>query len=153
VDLGGCLVGEWSEGSGLAEGAVRPVDVVVALVLAQHRCRMPLVDDEDAVKEFTANAADETFSDRIGTRGLHRRPDNAEVDRGEDGVDGSGELGIAVADEKPKATVGIVEVHEQVAGLLGQPGAGGMGGDAEDVHPAGGVLDDEERIQPAQGGR
>ena len=26
-----------------------------------------------------------------------------------------------------------------------------MGGDAEDVHPAGGVLDDEERIQPAQG--
>jgi hypothetical protein len=26
-----------------------------------------------------------------------------------------------------------------------------VGGDAEDVHPAGGVLDDEERIQPVQG--
>jgi hypothetical protein len=26
-----------------------------------------------------------------------------------------------------------------------------MGGDAEDVDAAGGVLDDEERIQPAQG--
>jgi hypothetical protein len=26
-----------------------------------------------------------------------------------------------------------------------------VGGDAEDVHPAGGVLDDEERVQPAQG--
>src|SRR3954452_8591873 len=33
------------------------------------------------------------------------------------------------------------------------PGAGRVGGDAEDVHPAGGVLNDEERIQPAQGDR
>jgi hypothetical protein len=32
VDLGGCLVGEWSEGSGLAEGAVRPVRVGVKSV-------------------------------------------------------------------------------------------------------------------------
>ena len=37
------------------------------------------------------------------------------------------------------------------AGQLGQPGAGRVGGDPEDVHPAGGVLDDEEDIQPAQG--
>src|ERR1044072_6841298 len=29
----------------------------------------------------------------------------------------------------------------------------GMGGDAEDVNPAGGVLDDEECVQPAQGDR
>jgi hypothetical protein len=46
---------------------------------------------------------------------------------------------------------GVVEVHEQVAGLLGQPGAGGMRGDAEDVYASGGVLDDEERVQPVQG--
>jgi hypothetical protein len=26
-----------------------------------------------------------------------------------------------------------------------------VGGDAEDVHPAGGVLDDEERVEPVQG--
>jgi hypothetical protein len=62
-----------------------------------------------------------------------------------------GELGVAVPDEEPEATAGVVEVHEQVAGLLGQPGAGGMRGDAEDVYAAGGVLDDEERVQPAQG--
>jgi hypothetical protein len=28
-----------------------------------------------------------------------------------------------------------------------------MSGDNEDVHPAGGVLDDEEGMQPVQGGR
>ena len=50
-----------------------------------------------------------------------------------------------------KRAAGVVEVHEQVAGLLGEPGAGGVGGDAEDVHAAGGVLDDEERVEPVQG--
>ena len=41
----------------------------------------------------------------------------------------------------------------RLRGLLGQPGAGGVGGDAEDVHTAGGVLDDEQDVQPAQGDR
>ena len=39
---------------------------------------------------------------------------------------------------------------QEVAGLLGQPGSGGVGGDAEDVHTADGVFDDEEDVQPAQ---
>jgi hypothetical protein len=34
--------------------------------------------------------------------------------------------------------------------LLGEPGAGGVGGDAEDVDLAGGVFDDEERVEPGQ---
>jgi hypothetical protein len=64
---------------------------------------------------------------------------------------GCGELGVAVSDQEPEATGGVVEVHEQVADLLDQPGAGGVGGDAEDVHSPGGVLDSEERVQPVQG--
>ena len=39
----------------------------------------------------------------------------------------------------------------EVAGLLGQPGAGRVGGDTQDVYAAGGVLDDEERVEPVQG--
>ena len=31
-----------------------------------------------------------------------------------------------------------------------QPGTGGVGGDAEDVDAAGGVFDDEERVEPVQ---
>ena len=69
---------------------------------------------------------------------------------GEDGVEGGGELGVAVSDEKPEAPTGVIEVHAEVAGLLGQPGSGGVGGDAEDVHTAGGVFDDEEDVQPTQ---
>ena len=75
------------------------------------------------------------------------------VDGGDHGVEGGGELAVAVADQEPEAPVGVVEVHEQVAGLLGQPGSGRVGGDAQDVYPAGGVLDDEERVEPVQGDR
>ena len=112
---------------------------------------MALVDDQEAVEEFAADGADEAFGDRVRLRCPHRRRDDSDVDGGEDGVEGGGELGVAVADEEPEASVGVVEVHQQVAGLLGEPGAGGVGGDAQDVHPPGGVLDDEEDVEAAQG--
>jgi hypothetical protein len=44
------------------------VAVAVVLVLIEHCCDTPLVDDQNAVEEFTADAADEAFSGRVGTR-------------------------------------------------------------------------------------
>ena len=146
-------LGEWSEGSGLSEGAVWPVIVVVAFELVQHRCGMPLVDDQEAVEEFAADRPDEALGDRVRPRCPHRRLDDPHIDGGEDGVEGGGELAVSVSDEEPEAAVGVIEVHQQVAGELGEPGSGGVGGDAEDVYPAGGVLDDEERVEPVQGDR
>ena len=118
----------------MAEGAVRPVAVVMLFVLAQHCSGMALVGDQDAVEEFASDAADEAFGDRVGSRCPHRCLDDADPERGEHGVEGCGELGVAVPDEEPEAAAGVVEVHGEVAGLLGQPGAGRVGGNAEDVH-------------------
>jgi hypothetical protein len=42
------------------------------------------------------------------------------------------------------------EVQEQVAGLLGHPGAGGMGGDPGDVHAAAAVLDHSQDVEAAE---
>ena len=39
----------------------------------------------------------------------------------EDGVEGGGELAVPVADQEPELGGAVVEVHEQVAGLLGRP--------------------------------
>jgi hypothetical protein len=74
-----------------------------------------------------------------------------DVGGGEDGGEGGGECRVAVPDEEAEAAPGVVDVHEQVAGLLGQPGAGGVGGDSRMCTRR--VLDDEEGIQPAQGDR
>jgi hypothetical protein len=37
-------------------------------VLDQYGCGMPLVDEEDAVEEFTADGADEAFGHSVGPR-------------------------------------------------------------------------------------
>ena len=42
----------------------------------------------------------------------------------------------------------VTEVHQQVAGLLGDPGSGWVGGDTQQVHAAGGMLHDEQNIEP-----
>ena len=44
----------------------------------------------------------------------------------------------------------VAEVHEQVAGLLGDPGLGRVGGDPGDVHAATVVLDHDEDVEAAQ---
>ena len=60
------------------------------------------------------------------------------------------ELAGAVADEGPELGEAIAEIHQQVAGLLGDPGAGGVGGDPGEVHVAAAVLDHEENVEAAQ---
>jgi hypothetical protein len=51
------------------------------------------------------------------------------ADGGEHGVKRGGELGVAVADQVPESLRPVVQVHQQVAGLLCDPLAGGVGGD------------------------
>src|SRR5687768_16826245 len=56
----------------------------------------------------------------------------------------------AIAYEESEAAAGVVEAHEQVAGLLGDPGAGGVRGDPGDVDAAAAVLDGHEPVEAAQ---
>jgi len=44
----------------------------------------------------------------------------------------------------------VAEIHQQVAGLLGDPGAGGVSRDPGDVHVAAAVLDHDEDVEAAQ---
>ena len=50
-----------AHGSGLTERAVGAVPVEVVLIVGQGRYGVGLVDDEDAVEEFTSDAADESL--------------------------------------------------------------------------------------------
>ena len=44
----------------------------------------------------------------------------------------------------------VLEVHQQVTGLLGHPLARGVGSGPGQVHAAGAVLDEEQRVQTAE---
>jgi hypothetical protein len=67
-----------------------------------------------------------------------------------DCVEAGGELAVPVADQVAELLGAAAEVHEQVAGLLGHPGAGGVGGDPGEVHVAAAVLDHHENVKAAQ---
>jgi hypothetical protein len=81
---------------------------------------------------------------------LNRGADDADVPAGEHGVEGGGELAVAVADQEPELVNAVAEVHQQVASLLGHPRSGGLRGDPGDVHAAAVVLDHDEQVEPAQ---
>ena len=147
----GMWVRERPQRCGLAEGAVRTVLVEVPLVFGQDRERVTLVEDEDPVQQLAPEAAHEALGDGVRPRRPYRRGQDLHAGGGEDGVEDPAELAVVVADEEPERLAGVFEVHQQVAGQLGQPLPGRMGGDAEDPDPAGGVLDDEEAVQAGKG--
>lgn len=62
----------------------------------------------------------------------------------------AGELGVAIPDQERETRHTVVEVHQKIARLLSDPGAGGVRGDAEEVDAAGGVLHDEQHLEPLQ---
>ena len=64
-------------------------------------------------------------------------------------VEGADERAVPVADQEPELVDVVAEVHQQVAGLLGHPGPGGVGGDPGDVHAAAPVLDHDEDVEAA----
>ena len=65
-------------------------------------------------------------------------------------VERRGELGVPVTDQELERGGLLVEDADEVAGLLGDPQAGGMVGDAGQVHPPAFELDEEQHIHPPQ---
>jgi hypothetical protein len=107
---------------------------------------MPLAENQHAVQELAAQRADQALADRVHPR----RPDRAAQDPGagglEDGVERAGEVRSAAADEELDVLESFVEAEGEVAGLLYGPLAGGLCGDAAQMHPAGPVLDEHQHI-------
>src|SRR6266545_2265068 len=134
----------------LFERAVRPVRVVVRDVLAQNRLELSAGDDEDAVETFTPDAADPTLRVRLRPWRSDRRLDHPDSLRTEDLVEGGREFDVAVADQEPMPLLLVGQGHRQVARLLHDPGAVGIGGDAGEIHATPRQLDEEEHVEPAQ---
>src|SRR3981081_3043757 len=111
--------------------------VVMGFVRGEDLAEVAGVEDEYSVEEFSTATANPAFHDRVRTGCLDRSPDDLYALAGEDRVERAGELRVPVADHEPELRRTVAEIHDQVAGLLSDPVAGGMFGDAEDVYPAG----------------
>ena len=57
---------------------------------------------------------------------------------------------VAVPDQERELSRAVAEVHEEVARLLGHPGAARVYGDSEKVDATGGVFHHEQHVQPLE---
>ena len=137
-------------GDALRDTLVRPGAVIVRLVFGQHGAQVCLAEDQHAVQDLSAQGAGEAFAGRVHARS----PDGAAEDSGagglEYGVERAGEVRSAAADQELDVLGPLAEAHGEVPGLLHGPLAGGVRGDAAEVHPAGAVPGEHQDVQSFQ---
>jgi hypothetical protein len=97
------------------------MNVIVLDVLTQDEPQVPLAGDQHPVQALAAGAGNPPLRDRVRPRRLDRSLDDPHAGRGEDRVEGRGELGVAVPEQELDAVSVILEGHQQVACLLGYP--------------------------------
>ena len=60
---------------------------------------------------------------------------------------------LPVSQQESQPVGVFVECHQEIAGLLGDPGCGGVGGDADDVDLPGGQFQEEQHVQALEENR
>ena len=124
-DRGHCLGDQ--RGASLIEGSVRPMPVVVIHVFGEEDVDMAAAEDEEPVQALPTDGADKPLGDRVGARRPDGRLDDPDPFSGEDGVEGGGELGVAISDQELGQRRPFLQLVAEIAGLLGDPAADGIG--------------------------
>jgi hypothetical protein len=148
IEVGGGMIGAWRDKS---QRSMRPPPVVVGRELREDGPQVPLTEDQNAVGELGSDGQYESFSETVRPRTARRNLHDVDVRAGQDSIERGGELAGAVADEEPEGGGAVVEVHQQVAGLLGGPFSTRMARRPQDVDVAVADFQDEEDVDPLQG--
>jgi hypothetical protein len=127
---------------------VRAMPVVVLDIDAEDPIKVPSPDDQQPVQALDADGPHPAFGIGVRVGRLDWRAQHLGTHGAEHVIEGAAELRVAVADQQVHPSSPLVEHQQQVACLLGDPGAVRVGGDAGQVHPAGVQLDEEQHIQP-----
>jgi hypothetical protein len=114
-----CFVDQ--RGASLIEGSVRAVPVVVIQVFGEDDFEMAAAEDEEPVQALPADGADKPLRDRVGARRPDGRLEDPDPFSAEDGVEGGGELRVAISNEELDRCCPFRQVVAKVAGLLGDP--------------------------------
>src|ERR1019366_8492232 len=129
------------------EAAVRPMLVVMPNVVAKDGFEVVATENEHPVEALFTNGPYPPLRDRVRTRRSDGRLDHLDTFGGEHVVEAGGELRVAVSDQEPERPSVLGEIACEVAGNLGDEGAGRMIADPEDVDYAPLELEDEQHIE------
>jgi hypothetical protein len=129
---------------------VRPLIVVVPQVLVEHPLKMTPTPGQHPVQALGADGADPSLRGRVRPGSLHGRQQHL----GTLGADTSSKLRQNFASRscssKAHLAPPLPEPEQQVAGLLGNPGAVRVGGHTAQMDMSGVEFDEEQHVQPSQ---
>jgi hypothetical protein len=115
VETWGGMTGAWWA---TLQRSMWPTAVVVGGVPGKDVPQVSFAEDQDAVGELGSIGQDEAFGEAVRSRRSRRDFHGVNPGPAQDGVERGGELAGRVADEEPKGGGAVVEVDQQVAGLL-----------------------------------
>jgi hypothetical protein len=125
------------------------VPVVVACVQAQDAFETAS-EDEDAIEAVAADGAHPALGVGVCVRRSHGCLDHLDPLGAEDLVEGTTELGVALVDQQPESGLVLASLDNEVAGLLGYPGAVRLGRAGDEFESAGREREEEEHVDPLQ---
>jgi hypothetical protein len=140
---GDCL--GWGSRRSLSQGTVWAMAVDL-----QYGFQMVPGEDQHSVGALAADTADPAFGVGVCSWALRWCPQYGDAGRCGDGVEGLGELGVAVADEEAETLGAIVQIHQQISGVLRSPTRPSGSGRAQHVYSPAGDLDREEHVDPLE---
>ena len=126
--------------------------VVVGGVVDDEPFELVMVPDDGAVEEFAADRSDPAFGVGVGDGCSDGGLEDLVAFSAEDLVEGVDELAAAVSDQCSGVGELISVAEEQVAGGLGGPGSGRVGGHSGKEHLSGGDVDEEQDVVAAEQG-
>ena len=104
------------------------------------------------LEEFASDRSDPAFGEGVCHGSADGCFEDLEAVIFEDLVEGVDELAATVSDQSPSTGEPVAVAEEEVAGGLGCPGAGGVGGETGEDHLSGGDVDEEQAVVAAQRG-
>src|SRR5919197_446689 len=138
-------------GRGALVSALEGAGVIeIARVVAKDLLSVAAAEQQDAVGALLAYGANEALRVRVAVRASGRNLCHSDAVAGEHGVERRGELGVTIPDQVVELAGAVADLPQELACLLGGPGRGWVGGDAEDVDSAGAHFHDEQGIGAVQ---
>jgi hypothetical protein len=129
---------------------VRTMPVVVLEIDPEDLLQVTTANDQQPVQALGADGTDPPLRIGVRVRRLDRRHEHLGTLGAEHVVEATTELRVPVADKRAHPPAVLGQHQEQVAGLLGDPGATGVGSHASELDPASVVFDEEQYIAPSQ---
>ena len=119
------------------EPAMRSMRVVMRGILTQHVRQVPSTQDQHVIEHLPSHASDQSLDVTVGLRSPVGGEHDLDTLSGEDGIEAAAELRVAVAKQEAHAGLGVVvQIHHQVARLLGHPGPVRVGTHPDPEDPA-----------------